>query len=1006
MPNLANLYGIVIQSGAKGNGIYYNSIYMEAATSGIKYGIYNIDATGAPVNQIRYNIIGMKANSSTTTYNIYISAGTANTDWQSDYNDLYRYIGGGTENTGYITSARLTLNDWVTNTSRQDENSYAVNPQFVAEGSGDLHLQDSTTLSGAGLSVSGVDTDYDGQVRSNWTIGADEKLTSGPISGTKNVPGDYADLPTALNDLQRRGISGTVTLNVSINTTGIITVGSILGASSSSPVIIQSAGGVRDIDAASSSDPNIIRFTGSQYVVLKGFRVGFTTKPLYDSIVISGGATNNVIEGCAIYGTDGYACVLVTDIATQNNVIRSNNIRTPHSTAIRYGDGVRLVQSNATKVYNNMIWYAVGGSGYIGSNIHLDAGTTNNEIYYNSLYTEWNVAALWKADILFYGAVTGDAGSASTTSIGSGNYIKYNILGIAGTAAANDDVYGIFVGNWATNQNTFVSDYNDFWEAGTDPQEYIGYSNAVARDTLSDWQIGSGKDANSWSYNPYYSNIVTGDLHGGSAQVRRLGTPISYIDKDYDGDSRINPDDLGADRAGSNSGGTLAGSYDVAGGAMNFDNLEDAIMDLQRRGVSAPVTFNVYNGTSGLLYLPAITGASATNNITIQAASGQSPTISGAQTQLYFNGSQWITVKGFTINASQIGTSYTVIFNNASNNVLQNSSIYSGASALDSVYITGTSANNQILYNNIYCNSTSTYSAVSINTDSADNNVVAGNKIKCADATTAWGRGILINEADGTTIYNNMIYNTTAGPLSVIGIHLTTGVASGINDTQIYHNSFYMESTYTSVSAPDKRCVDLNTTNIGSRNYIKYNIFGMKSDAPSGQSARASGIVVPDVVPGTNWMSDRNIFWRTEGSGTGTKNTNIGYTNEAGANRWCVGYYDWRDTNATGGIIDNYSFTCDPLFVDAANGDLHIQPGSPARGMGCMGDSPVPSYITADFDASNRMTKTVNAGGNWLAGWTYRRPITMTNTSGSNLTNYQVKVTISISDGIYGKANT
>jgi len=90
----------------------------------------------------------------------------------------------------------------------------------------------------------------------------------------------------------------------------------------------------------------------------------------------------------------------------------------------------------------------------------------------------------------------------------------------------------------------------------------------------------------------------------------------------------------------------MSGTYTVnnAGGA-NFTNLGAAFTALETQGVSGPVVIEVYddggtynttseyslgagNGSSTPI---AVTGVSATNTITVRAASGESPVLSGTR---------------------------------------------------------------------------------------------------------------------------------------------------------------------------------------------------------------------------------------------------------------------------------------------------------------------------------------------------------------------------------------
>src|SRR5262249_1759029 len=75
----------------------------------------------------------------------------------------------------------------------------------------------------------------------------------------------------------------------------------------------------------------------------------------------------------------------------------------------------------------------------------------------------------------------------------------------------------------------------------------------------------------------------------------------------------------------------LAGAYTIGSGG-SYSTFSAATADLLIKGVSAPVTFNVLNGTySDHIVLTDIPGSSASNTVTFQATSGNP-----ASATLYF----------------------------------------------------------------------------------------------------------------------------------------------------------------------------------------------------------------------------------------------------------------------------------------------------------------------------------------------------------------------------------
>ena len=71
--------------------------------------------------------------------------------------------------------------------------------------------------------------------------------------------------------------------------------------------------------------------------------------------------------------------------------------------------------------------------------------------------------------------------------------------------------------------------------------------------TLSDWQTGTGQDANSISVDPEYldpnGDATTVDLHIlGTSPCVGAGLTIAGITDDFDGDPRLDPPAIGADQ--------------------------------------------------------------------------------------------------------------------------------------------------------------------------------------------------------------------------------------------------------------------------------------------------------------------------------------------------------------------------------------------------------------------------------------------------------------------------
>ena len=95
----------------------------------------------------------------------------------------------------------------------------------------------------------------------------------------------------------------------------------------------------------------------------------------------------------------------------------------------------------------------------------------------------------------------------------------------------------------------------------------------------------------------------------------------------------------------------LCGPYNVGAGQA-YTTLTSAIIDLNARGVSCPVSFiltdNVYASETFPITIGTVTGTSFTNTVTIKPGTGKTPTITGSSTSaiLILNGSKYIIIDG------------------------------------------------------------------------------------------------------------------------------------------------------------------------------------------------------------------------------------------------------------------------------------------------------------------------------------------------------------------------
>ncbi|MBI4231757.1 DUF2341 domain-containing protein, partial [Candidatus Peregrinibacteria bacterium] len=187
--------------------------------------------------------------------------------------------------------------------------------------------------------------------------------------------------------------------------------------------------------------------------------------------------------------------------------------------------------------------------------------------------------------------------------------------------------YGIYVETSVSV--SIISDFNLFhriqgsgFAANSAKRPYTAFWTA-AQANLYGWRARSGQDLNSFDNDPG----LTGDYSIPATSVARgLGQPISYIDKDVDGDTRstTNPD-LGADER--TGGSALSGTKTVKpDGTGDYTTVRNALSDLHKRGISGNTVIEVYGTETFETQASALGGWSTRTPIRITNSGGSTLT--------------------------------------------------------------------------------------------------------------------------------------------------------------------------------------------------------------------------------------------------------------------------------------------------------------------------------------------------------------------------------------------
>ena len=161
----------------------------------------------------------------------------------------------------------------------------------------------------------------------------------------------------------------------------------------------------------------------------------------------------------------------------------------------------------------------------------------------------------------------------------------------------------------------------------------------------------------------------------------------------------------------------LSGTYTIGGSSPSYATFGAAVAALTQSGVCGPITFNVRNGTyNEQISIGSILGVDSLKSIMFQSESGDSSLVNlvfGASSQVgnytvQFNGADWVTFKGMTIEATGTTYGYAVyLLGGATHNTFRNCQIKgatttSTSTSMSVVYMEGNTLNTHNRFLNNY----------------------------------------------------------------------------------------------------------------------------------------------------------------------------------------------------------------------------------------------------------------------------------------------------------------
>ena len=242
----------------------------------------------------------------------------------------------------------------------------------------------------------------------------------------------------------------------------------------------------------------------------------------------------------------------------------------------------------------------------------------------------------------------------------------------------------------------------------------------------------------------------------------------------------------------------MSGSYDIGGASPEFPNFTVAVGALYGRGISGPVTFNVYGGDydEQVRLLAAVNGAGPNDTIKFVDASGTARLRVTWGTDAQEGVIQMATASYFIFDGIDVllegsdddGTYKNLVIKAGStNNIFRNAtwtgSGFTGSSVKHAVYMWGTPCEDNVFDNILFNRHKNGF-----NITGSSTNQHARNVIRNCTFDNVW-QAVVTNNTPDIRIYDNDIQCNAAGGSSTYGIDIAASTSG--NTFYIYRNKFH-----------------------------------------------------------------------------------------------------------------------------------------------------------------------------------------------------------------------
>lgn len=673
-------------------------------------------------------------------------------------------------------------------------------------------------------------------------------------------------------------------------------------------------------------------------------------------------------------------------ISAASQVMNGFNIEVKHTNLTTLNNLSSFVNSGWTNVYSGS--YTVPGTGwqYIDfQNSFSWDGTSNiliNICFDNTTYTSnTTINSTAAAGMTYHDHTDGAAGCSLSSGLIQSNRPNVSLRIQTPSTLNNDAGVAQLVyptGGVIANSNFDVK------------AKIKNYGLDTLTSANVEWQLDGTSQATYNFSGLIEPDTISGELNLGTLNVSQGAHALKLWTTNPNGTFDDNTGNDTLEMSFYGCANLLSGTYTIGGTSADYQDFSEALLGLTQCGINGPVTFNVNSGTyNEQLNIPVISGASATNTITFQSATGDSTAVilkhnaayPGENYLVKLDGVSNIAFKGMTFETEDSTLARAVVLKNNPENIsFQNNRFLTIDLADESddralVYTEDTVGNTIEFLNNRFENGANALTLlgsgmqnVTVNHNVFENQYASAALITGAE--TAEVKNNLVNTASLYDSFNGIALNQASGSFEIsynelyasstqigYGIIVNGSQGDSLNHASVYNNAVLINANAggTTLSA--------GIINLESR-FVDYYFNTVKM---TGNDQNSTAVAVYDNTPGETRgiIVKNNIFSNfADGYAVYTQNVDSAYVDNDYNNLYIDGsgdyiyndgtiisnLADWRI--ATGDAVN--SVNIDPYF--AAANDLHT-----TNNLLNATATPI-AGITDDIDGDSRDSSTPDIG--------------------------------------------